>query len=264
MLGAMARSRHAATAALLAAAIGVGAPGIARAAETPPNVQEASKHFQKAQDAYHAGNYGDAYKELKQAQELDPTAKELVYNLGTVAEKLSKYDDALRWFHKYEEMDIDERERTRVEAVIRRIEGAKQNAPEDTKVLVRPKTMIIVRETPPRGRIDVLTVSAAIVAVGGFTVGAIFGAKALSERPSSSFVTGRDGSYTDLQQRVSSAHTSAIVSDVGLIVGLAATAGAAVLFFARTRDPHPVTEKTTTIGAAPIPNGAAAFVGGSF
>jgi tetratricopeptide (TPR) repeat protein len=256
----MARFARAGAAALLAVLVWA-APNEARAGD-PPNVQEAAVHFQRAQDLYHVGNYGDAYAELLKAHKIDPKAKELVYNLGTVAEKLSKFEDALHWFRQYLEMDVDEHERARAEGVIRRIEGAKQQVHED-KPLERPKTMIIVRESPPRGRVDALTISTAVVAVGGFTVGAIFGVKALSDRPSSSFVTGKDGTYQDLQNRVANAHTSALVADVALIVGVVATGVTAFLFFGRTRDSQPPTAQTT-VGAAPIPNGAAAFVGGTF
>lgn len=257
----MARIASRAGAALLMAFVWLGVPGRARAAD-PPNVQKAAAHFQRAQELYEAGNYGEARLELQRAHALDPSAKELVYNLGIVSEKLGKIRDALHWFHQYVELDVDARERARAETVIRRLEGVKE-IHEDRSPLEAPKTIIVVRESPRRGRIDVLTLSAATLAVGGFAVGAALGAMALSERPRSSFVTGKDGTYADLQRRVDSAYTKAIGADVGFVVGFVGVGATALLFFGRTRDPQSAGAKAS-VGAAPLPGGAVAFVGGAF
>lgn len=257
----MARLAPRAAIALLMALVWLGAPARAHAAE-PRNVQQAAAHFQRAQELYEAGNYGEARVELQKAHALDPSAKELVYNLGIVAEKLGKIREALHWFHQYVELDVNDRERARAEAVIHRLEGVKE-VREDRSALETPKTIIVVRESPKRGRIDVWTASAATVAVGGLAVGSILGVMALSERPPSSFVTGRDGTYADLQHRVDSAHTKAIGADVGFVVGLVAAGATALLFFGRTRDSRSA-GATTSVGLGPLPGGAVACIGGAF
>ena len=48
-------------------------------------------------------------------------------------------------------------------------------------------------------------------------------------------MTGRDGTYADLQAKQSDAHTQAIVADVGFGVGIAAAVVTAYLYFGRTK-----------------------------
>ena len=119
------------------------------------------------------------------------------------------------------------------------------------------------------GRVDVATVTAAVFAVGGIAVGAIFGIKALKDQPPSTFVTGKDGTYQQYMADQQHAHTEAIVSDVGFGVGVAAAAITAYLYFGRTKE---TTEKTparseTTVSAGPVTDGgrgAMLVVVGSF
>jgi hypothetical protein len=126
-------------------------------------------------------------------------------------------------------------------------------------------------EPPSHGRIDVLTVSGAAIAVGGFAVGAVFGLKALGDKPKSGFVTGRDGSYGQLQSAVDTAHREAIVSDIGFAAGIVATAVTTYLFFGRTRtspsrssgNAGPEPPRIVISGAA-LPKGGALFLGARF
>jgi hypothetical protein len=83
-------------------------------------------------------------------------------------------------------------------------------------------------------------------------VGTTFGVMSLSTQPSSDFVTGRDGTYADLQDRTSRAHTQAVVADIGFAVGAVGAIAAAVLYFSRPK----VAPAGTT--------GAACAVGGTF
>jgi len=230
---------------------------------------EAQVHFKRARDLYQAGSYKDAIVELEEARKLDPEARDLVFNLGVVSEKLSRIDDALRYFRTYLEMpNVTAQEKSRAEGFIRRLEGAKHEAPEP-----QPST----KPTEPnpddpaadhqsssaaRGRIDGWTIAAAGVAVAGIGVGAIFGIKALADKPTSSFVIGRDGSYADLADRTSRAHTEAIVSDVGFLIGGAAAVSAAVLYFARPKVPP--TGGEVHAAAVPLTSGGAFVISGSF
>lgn len=230
---------------------------------------EAQAHFKRAREMYQTGSYKDAITELEEARKLDPEARDLVFNLGVVSEKLGRIDDSLRYFRTYLEMpNVTAQERSRAEGFIRRLEGAKHEAPEPTPAAKpnepNPDDPSSDRPSSPpaRGRIDGWTIAAASVAVVGIGVGTVFGIKALSDKPTNSFVIGRDGSYADLADQTSRAHTEAIVSDVGFIVGGAAAISAAVLYFARPKALPAGGE--VHAGAVPLRSGGAFVISGSF
>ena len=88
---------------------------------------------------------------------------------------------------------------------------------------------------PENGRIDALTITAGAIAGVGLIAGGALGIYALTQRPSD-FVTGRDGSYSDLQDQTDSAHTTAIVADVALVIGVVAGIAAGWLYFGRPKE----------------------------
>jgi TPR repeat len=260
----------------------------ARAEETNgANVAAARRHFEKARADYAQGSYREAIAELEAAHTLDPTAKDLVFNLGVVHEKLSDIDDALTWFHLYTTMSLTPQERDRADAYIRRLEGAKKEVdrhPAEPPAVAPPPapspddTPLAAPAAPapgaPRyGRIDAATVVAAGVAVAGLAFGTILAIKAKTDQPPTGFVTGRDGSYADLVDATHLAHREAIFADVGFGVSLAAGITAVVLYFARAPDPPagPQTVTSRTLGApdaprisaVPLPGGAAFVLQGS-
>lgn len=210
------------------------------AAPPPPQTEDQAKaqqHFQRAKELYQQGAYREAIAELEVARSLDPKAKELVFNLGIVHEKLAKFDEAIAWFQKYLDMDVTPQERAKAESIIKRIEGAK------TQVATPAPTLTTTTEPPPpsppeRGRIDAATIAAGSVAIVALGVGTYFGIDAISSRPSD-FVTGRDGSYATLVDKTDSAHTSAVVADVAIGVAVVATIATLYLYFSRSKDtPH--------------------------
>ncbi len=234
---------------------------------------KAQRHFQRAKELYGAGNYREAVHELEIARKLDPKAKDLVMNLGIVHEKLGKFDEALAYFKTYLEMEgVTTAERTKAEGIIKRIEGAKKELPPPqptTRPSARPPppastSSAAPDESPPaqHGRVDGLTIGFAALGAVGLAAGAGLGIYALTSRPTD-FVTGRDGSYADLQDKTDSAHTVAIIADVSLGVGVVAAAVAAGLYFGRTKESSP-SPKTARVSAAPLPSGGAVFVGGTF
>lgn len=245
-----------------------GAPQAAPAEAQTEDQAEAQKHFQRAKDLYQAGSYREAIAELEQARSLDPKAKELVFNLGIVHEKLAQYDEAISWFRQYQEMEgVTEQERAKAESIIKRIEGAKRELKPQVAPTpgpsgggtTEPPPPPPAAEPPARGRIDAATIAAASVAVVGLGVGTAFGIRAVTTRPDD-FVTGRDGSFQDLQKRTDDAHTSAVIADVGFAVGAVATLATAYLYFGRTKEPQP----TSRVGASPTPGGGLLLVGGTF
>lgn len=226
------------------------APALAQGA-TPPagkapvqtaDQARAAEHFQRAKDLYQAGSYRDAISELEAARALDPKAKELVFNLGIVHEKLARFDEAIAFFQSYMGMDgITPAERAKAESVITRIDGAKREAetskPETAPVPPErvPTVERQIGDSQRRGRVDALTIGAAAISAAALGAGTVFGIRALTTRPDD-FVTGRDGSYRDLRDQTDSARTSAIIADVGIAVGIVAGLAAAYLYFGRTKD----------------------------
>lgn len=247
----MTRSRLAS--ALLLAALSLACPAEALAQGAPPQTEaqaEAQQHFQRAKDLYQQGSYREAIAELEAARVLDPAAKDLVFNLGIVHEKLGKFDEAIGYFRQYLEMEsVTPQEKSKAESIIKRIEGAKREVsaatPPDDGSGEPPAGVPPDGEdrgkqpepAPPHGRIDAATIAAGSVAVVALGVGTFFGIRAVSMRPTD-FVTGRDGSYAAFQAKNADAHDAAIVADIGFGVGIVAAVATAWLYFGRTRDPQ--------------------------
>lgn len=225
---------------------------------------EAQQHFQRAKDLYQGGSYREAIAELEAARLLDPKAKDLVFNLGIVHEKLAKFDEAITFFRQYMEMEgVTASERGKAEQIIKRIEGAKREVPVKPLPQTGP-TEPVAPGTPEdtrRGRIDAYTLTAGAVAVVGLGLGTTLGIVALANRPSKDFVTGVDGSYDDLKNKTDSAHTQAIIADVGFGVGILAAAVTAYLYFGRTKEPA---KHSISTSIAPVASGGVLLLGGSF
>jgi len=267
---------------LLAAIVGaseiLGVPHRAFAEEpVGPTIPDARRHFENARTLYGHGAYREALAELQAAHAIDPSAKDLVFNLGVVEEKLGDIDEALRWFQTYTTMALTPQERERADAYVRRLEGAKHELEHTPSTEpVSPSTAgsagapasepPISPPGPARGRIDAATVVAGGVAVTALAFGAVVGVKALVDDPTQ-YTTGRDGTYLDLLNRSHMAHEEAVISDVGFSVALAAGVTATLLYLMRTR--HAASPTSTaarsspTISAAPLTGGAGFFVQGS-
>lgn len=214
---------------------------------------KAQQHFQRAKELYGSGAYREAIAELEIARTLDPKAKDLVMNLGIVHEKLAKYDEAVSYFKSYLEMEgVTPAERAKVEGMIKRIEGAKKEAPavtgtssSSTAATSTATAPPVSSEPPPRGRIDAATIIVGSVAAVGIVGGTGLGIYALSSKPGDDFVTGRDGSYATLTQKTDDAHTAAVIADIGLGVGIVCAIVTAYLYFGRTKDPNAPSSPTT-------------------
>jgi tetratricopeptide (TPR) repeat protein len=255
--------------ALVAAAL-LPAPRTALGDETSPaNVAAARKHYEKARADYAQGAYREAIGELEAAHALDPNAKDLVFNLGVVHEKLADIEDALKWFRLYVTMNLTAGERDRAEAYIKRLEGAKkeldakQAAAAASSAPAPPPPPPGSDEPPPRGRIDALTITGAGVTAVALGVGIVMGIKAESDKPPNNFVTGKNGTFADLQNRQNTAHSEAVVADIGFGVAILAAAATTYLFLGRPRDAAPPSS-STTVSVAPLTGGGAFFVQGSF
>jgi tetratricopeptide (TPR) repeat protein len=247
----------------------------ARADETSPaNVAAARRHFERARAYYAQGAYREAIAELEAAHSLDPNAKDLVFNLGVVHEKLTDIDDALKWFRLYTTMNLTAQERERADAYVKRLEGAKkeveqkaaQAAAASASTAQPPPSPPPPAEHPGMGRVDALTISTAGIAVAGLAFGIIMAVKAEHDKPPTPFITGRNGTYADLVDRQNNAHREAVMADIGFGVAGAAAAATAVLFFARPR--ATASDRTgggtTSVSPVPLAGGGGVFVQGSF
>jgi tetratricopeptide (TPR) repeat protein len=230
---------------VLACLLSVGFPAVAWAdAPTQDAVAAAKEHFQRAKDLYKAGSYREALAETESAHALDPTAKQLVYNLAVLHEKLSEIDEAIASLQQYLQMNVDPQERERAESFVRRLEGAKREIGRGTSPppasSARPASPVAptapeLREhpsEPPSSRGYGASIALGVVSLAGFGVGAFFGLQALSDRPTG-FVTGQTGTYADYEQRASNARRKAAIADIAFGVGAVATLGAVYFLFAR-------------------------------
>jgi tetratricopeptide (TPR) repeat protein len=241
------------------------------------NVTAAREHFERARKYYGQGAYREAITELEAAHALDPNAKDLVFNLGVVHEKLADIDEALTWFRLFTTMDLTPQERERADAYVKRLEGAKKELEQPQAAPARPGAPARTRAQPPEivlppprparapyGRMDGWTVGALSVTSAGLVLGIVMGIKALQDQPPSNFVTGRDGTYGDLDIRRGNAFREAVIADVGFGVSAAGAIASAYLYFARPRMAAMQTTGSTRVSAAPLAGGAALFVQGCF
>jgi len=180
---------------------------------------------EEALDLYRAGEYRKAVAKLEKALELHPDAKELLYNLGVVYEKLAEPEPAIRYYKRYVEVETVPKSRERAESALRRLEGAKKD---------------LQRATPPPGsappppprRSDRPPPSPLLLVGAGATgtallLGTVFGLAAFFTQPTGKLVTGGGVTYQELLDRAESAHSSAITADVFFGIGIAT--GAATL-----------------------------------
>ena len=180
-------------------------------ATSSANVAAARRHFDKARTDYAQGSYREAIAELEAAHALDPSAKDLVFNLGVVHEKLSDIDDALQWFQLYTTMTLTPagaRPGGRVHPAPRGREEGAGAAPARSRLPpARPGRPVALGERrcvpmappPPRPRATVASTRATIAAVSvtgaALVFGTVMAVKAKVDQPRPAFVTGRDGTY---------------------------------------------------------------------
>jgi tetratricopeptide (TPR) repeat protein len=256
-----------------AAATAVGAPRPAWAEATSPAKEAAARrHFERARDYYAQGSYRDAIAELEAAHALDPNAKDLVFNLGVVHEKLGHIEEALTWSRLYATMDLTPAEREKADAYVHRLEGAKKELEEDrpapdtsavAPVVSPPPPPSPPPERPSGSRMNALAAGLGGVSIAALAFGVVLAVKAEQDRPPSPFITGRDGTYADLADRQANAHREAIMADIGFGGAAAAAAATVVLLVARIRDRADV-QASTHLSAVSFGGGGGVVVQGGF
>ncbi len=303
MLPRMPFRRRLRTLALVGCIAAAAVPSAGFAEETgAANVAAARKHFDKARAYYGQGAYREAVNELEAAHMLDPNAKDLVFNLGVVHEKLADIDEALNWFRLYTTMDLAPQERERADAYIRRLEGARreldeklaaqqQAAAEPTQLPPQPtaqlpprpqvasaprsQPLVLLPPTPapasaPNGRVDALTIGAAGLSAVALATGVVLAVKAERDQGATThfvtgqIATGQDGSYSDLVHKVDVAWHEAIGADIGFGVALVSGITTAYLYFGRSRAAPRISTGSTTVSVGPLSEGGTLILKGTF
>lgn len=222
--------------------------------------------FSEAKELYKRGQYRAAVAKLEEARRLDPAAKELVYNLALVHEKLSEVDKSISFFELYLTLEKDEEERARVRAIVKRLEGARADLEKKRAAEAAAASASAERAPPPeppreperrRGKLDTWVYAAGGVSAVALLSGVYFGVKALGSNPGST-KTGRDKSIRELQEDADATKAHATNADVSLAIALVAGGTAAGLYFLRSR------EVPTTAVIVPMRGGVGAGIGGQF
>lgn len=192
-------------------------------AATPSAGEEGARpHFDRALELYRAGRYAEALEELKVAAKLDPNGKDLFFNLALVHEKLVQLPEAIAALERFRELETDVTERERARLTIERLRGAEATV-QPTPPAPEPTCSELAHASKPAGRPTALLVGAASLAVVSLVVGAVFGAKALSD-DAGGVGTSSTVSLGQLRERQRRAAREALVADIAFAVG-AASAG---------------------------------------
>lgn len=217
-------------------AVADGAPPSASAsasAEKEARKKQAITLHDEALELHAHGRYRDAVAKLETALALDPEGKELVYNLALIHERLGEIDPALRYYRRYLEVETNPKEREKIQSVILRLEGAKQDilvAQEEARAASPPP------RAPPRV-VGPWVIAAGAVGAAGLLTGVVLGVSALARSPGADAMTGPGVTADDLLADARAAHRQAVGADVALLIGLAGAGAAVGLYFGQRPAP---------------------------
>ncbi len=182
---------------------------------------------------YEEGRYRAAVAKLEAALRVDPDGHELIYNLAVLHEKLADMKEAAGYYRRYLETETDPKARARVQATLRRIEGAEKEA-------AARGPLSPVRETAPSPPASARPVRPWVIATGtvagaSFVIGSALGFTALVRNPGPNARTGNGVTFDELQSAARVAHTDAVLADISFLITAAAAGTAAFLYFSTPR-----------------------------
>jgi tetratricopeptide (TPR) repeat protein len=233
----------------------------AQTSETPPTA--AVEHYHRGRDHYQAGRYREALSELERALSLDPRSPNLVYNVARVHELLGELEEASRFYTRYRDMlPVNEtEERARVDAILLRLEGAKDQVdPPADEALREPEAPVPME----RGLADGTFWTIAGLGASALVASAVAGGLALrEEKQASRFVIGRDGDASGHGEHVRRADRLALSSDVTLIIGSTLAVTSVLLYMLRERpaDEDRLAKRRTRVGVGAWSSGFAVTFG---
>jgi tetratricopeptide (TPR) repeat protein len=191
------------------------------APEATQGAEEAAhEHFRRALELYRSGQYALALSELKRAADLDPSGKDLFFNLALVHEKLAQLPEAIEALERFRALESDATEREKAAVTIERLQGALA-AQADVAPAPTPCAPVAPLKARPETTINPVVIGAASVSVVALVVGGIFGIKALSDDVGNTG-TSATSSITQLRERGRRAERAALVADVALAISAAA------------------------------------------
>jgi tetratricopeptide (TPR) repeat protein len=195
-------------------------------------------HYLLGRRWYLAGRYRDALVELKAALELDPNSADLLYNVARVYENLRQFDEAIAFYQRYAEaLPIDNtEERQRTDKTIGRLQGAKREFEQQQRL----EHEQAAQSPAPSGvgRADFVFWLTGGAAIALLAAGSVTGVMALRRSDEvGPFVVGQTGTFARRQQLAHQAEQLALTTDVLLGSGVAAFAGALLLFLLRDAEP---------------------------
>jgi tetratricopeptide (TPR) repeat protein len=230
-------------------------PGVARAdaAASREAAARAVALNDEASALYEQGHYRAAADKLEEAIRLDPNGKDLVYNLAVLHEKLADLDEAIALYRRYLDTESDPRSKTRVQATLRRLEGARRERDERRGSAAGPRVEGALAPPPPAAPARPLrpwVLGAGGLAAVSLALSASFGMSAVARDPGASPRTGDGVTAADLAGQAHTAHAHAVVADATLIIGLIA-AGAATTLYLTTPRSTPTAALAPRLAIAP-------------
>jgi tetratricopeptide (TPR) repeat protein len=222
--------------------------------EAADREKQAVAYHDEAKELYAHGQYRAAISKLEAAIALDPEGKELYYNLALIHERLAEFDAAERDYRRYLEKETSPHEREKVQAILRRLEGAKREvlppAP-SAQPSAAPAAPPPPKPAPPAPRATSpwVYVSGAVGASGLFA-GVVLGISAVARAPGAGAMTRLGVSADDLMNDARTAHHEAVAADLSFLIG-AAAAGAAIYLYYAARGEPPKHHAAAGLQAAP-------------
>ena len=248
--GATRRGAAIALAVMLAAARASAEPPRAPSVEASADKDRAAKRAVGLNDEawalYEQGRYRAAIDKLEAAERLDPASRDLVYNLALIHEKLGNLGEAATHYRRFLEMERDPKTRIRVQAILKRLDGAQREQGEQGERDRGPQAAASPRVVTPSAPAEPAPMARPVrpwvIASGSFAgaaalLGSIFGLSALARNPGSGARTGDGVGIRDLQDDARVARSHAIVADVAFVIAAAAAGAATVLYIATPRAP---------------------------
>ena len=170
--------------AVLGVVLGLAFSSSARAQAPDARDAEARALFQAGVSAFEAGRFEDALDRFEAAYEMSPRP-ELLYNLGTAADRLRRDETALSYFRAYLDQSTSPARGDEVRARIAALERslAERNALE--RAAAQPPTAPAEGSAPPAsgGQITdqwwfwAAVIGGGVLVAGGITIGAVVGSQ---------------------------------------------------------------------------------------
>jgi len=222
-------------------------------AQKPTPAEQALALHDEALELYDRGEYRAAIQRLQDALELDPKGKELVYNLALIHERLAEVDTAERYYRRYLEMERDPKLRARVEATLRRIEGARKDfapPPPPKKQKAPPPQPPPLPRVEARAPLSPWFYASSGVAAGSLLAGVVLGISAVAGDPGADATTGQGVGVDDLRAAANAAHTRAVIADV-FFASSALMTGVAIYLYSRSSNTTNTTQPLPSASTRP-------------